>query len=65
MLRRFYEYALELETALCRLLSVLSSPEMSALQHLATQQVQIHTLVILVSYQVALGNLMCPCNYIW
>ncbi|XP_064382249.1 CYFIP-related Rac1 interactor B-like [Halichondria panicea] len=38
MLRRFYEYALELETALCRLLSVLCSPEMSAIQHLASQQ---------------------------
>lgn len=41
MLRRFYEYALELETALCRLLSVLCSPEMSAIQHLASQQVQL------------------------
>ncbi len=39
MLRRFYEYALDLETALCRLLSVLCSPEMSAVQHLASQQV--------------------------
>lgn len=38
MLRRFYEYALELETALCQLLSILCSPEMSAVQHLASQQ---------------------------
>ena len=38
-LRKFYEYALELETALCQLLSVLCSPEMDALSHLEQQQV--------------------------
>lgn len=37
-LRKFYEYALELETALCQLLSVLCSPEMDALRHLEQQQ---------------------------
>ena len=36
----FYDFALELETALCELLTVLCSPEMTALQHLEKQQVQ-------------------------
>ena len=40
-LRKFYEYAIELETALCQLLSVLCSPEMDALKHLEQQQVSI------------------------
>ena len=38
MLRQFYEYALELEAALCQLLRVLCSPEMNALQHLEQEQ---------------------------
>ena len=40
MLRKFYDFALELETALCELLTVLCSPEMTALQHLEKQQVR-------------------------
>ena len=39
LLRKFYEFALELETALCDLLTVLCSPGMAALQHLEQQQV--------------------------
>ena len=39
ILRKFYEFALELETALCDLLTVLCSPGMAALQHLEQQQV--------------------------
>ena len=39
LLRNFYEYALELETSLCELLSVLCSPDMNAVQHLETKQV--------------------------
>lgn len=39
LLRKFYEYALELESSLCELLSVLCSPDMSAIQHLETKQV--------------------------
>lgn len=38
MLKKFYEFALELETALCELLTVLCSPDMIALQHLEKQQ---------------------------
>jgi len=38
LLRKFYEYALELESSLCELLSVLCSPDMSAIQHLETKQ---------------------------
>jgi hypothetical protein len=38
LLRKFYDFALELETALCDLLTVLCSPEMTALQHLEKQQ---------------------------
>lgn len=38
LLRKFYEFALELETSLCDLLTVLCSPNMVALQHLETQQ---------------------------
>ena len=40
LLRKFYDFALELETALCELLTVLCSPEMTALQHLENQQVE-------------------------
>ena len=40
LLRKFYDFALELETALCELLTVLCSPEMTALQHLEKQQVR-------------------------
>ena len=39
LLKGFYEYALELETALCELLTCLCSPEINALQHLEQQQV--------------------------
>ena len=39
MLRKFYDFALELETALCDLLTVLCSPDMAAIQHLEQQQV--------------------------
>lgn len=38
MLRGFYEYAIEVESSLCLLLSALCSPEMTALQHLEQQQ---------------------------
>ena len=40
LLRKFYDFTLELETALCQLLTVLCSPEMTALQHLENQQVE-------------------------
>ena len=40
-LKVFYEYALELEAALCQLLSCLCSPEINALQHLEQQQVYV------------------------
>ena len=39
LLKKFYEFALELETALCDLLTVLCSPDMPAIQHLEKQQV--------------------------
>ena len=39
LLRRFYEYALELESALCELLSVLCSPDMNAVEQLEMKQV--------------------------
>ena len=39
LLRKFYEYALELESALCELLSVLCSPDLNAVQHLEMKQV--------------------------
>ncbi|CAI8043381.1 CYFIP-related Rac1 interactor B [Geodia barretti] len=38
LLKKFYEFALELETALCDLLTVLCSPDMPAIQHLEKQQ---------------------------
>lgn len=38
LLKIFYEYALELESALCQLLNCLCSPEVSALQHLEREQ---------------------------
>lgn len=38
LLRRFYEYALELESALCELLSVLCSPDMNAVEQLEMKQ---------------------------
>ena len=38
-LRRYYDYALELETSLCLVLGVVCSPEMHALEHLEKQQV--------------------------
>lgn len=37
-LRRYYDYALELETSLCLVLGVVCSPEMHALEHLEKQQ---------------------------
>ena len=39
LLRKFYEYALELETSLCQVLNLLCSPELPALQHLEKKQV--------------------------
>lgn len=38
LLKIFYEYAIELESALCQLLNSLCSPEVSALQHLEQEQ---------------------------
>ena len=40
LLKKFYEFALELETSLCDLLTVLCSPDMPAIQHLEQQQVR-------------------------
>ena len=40
LLRKFYDFTLGLETALCQMLTVLCSPEMTALQHLENQQVE-------------------------
>ena len=38
-LRNYYEYAIELETALCDILTELCNPDMSAVEHLEKQQV--------------------------
>ena len=40
LLKLFYEYAIELESALCQLLNCLCSPDFSALQHLEQEQVR-------------------------
>ena len=37
-LRNYYEYAIELETALCDILTELCNPDMSAVEHLEKQQ---------------------------
>ena len=58
LLRKFYDFALELETALCDLLTVLCSPEMTALQHLEKQQVRD------VCVCVGMGVCVCVCGWV-
>ena len=64
LLRKFYEFALELETALCDLLTVLCSPGMAALQHLEQQQVTYERERVCAPLHMYICERECMCTHV-